>query len=134
MALWGSFCTDTPPKETKRHYSPLSFTLYFIPFLYLHTTSSSLSPSFCSSRLPSLSPVSITASTQLSPAHYGVATAWVSPPVVTSCIRVPEAGRSDPVAQLKNILEENKDVETMPFEQSCVSASISYAANNNNTR
>lgn len=36
---------------------------------------------------------------------YLVATAWVSPPEVRSWIRLPEAGRSTPVAQLKNILE-----------------------------
>lgn len=103
---------------TKRNKTPL-FTIvlhalfHSVPLPPNHLLVSL--PSICSFRLPSLSLVSITASTQLSPVHYGAATAWVSPPVVTSCIRVPEAGRSDPAAQLKNILEENKDVETMPF-------------------
>lgn len=44
---------------------------------------------------------------------YGVTTTWVSPPEVSSCIRVPVAGRSTPVAQLWNILEEHKDSEAI---------------------
>lgn len=44
---------------------------------------------------------------------YWAATAWVSPPEVRSWIRLPEAGRSTPVAQLKNILESNKTLKSM---------------------
>lgn len=44
---------------------------------------------------------------------YCAATAWVSPPEVRSWIRLPEAGRSTPVAQLKNILESNKTLKSM---------------------
>lgn len=39
---------------------------------------------------------------------YWAATAWVSPPEVTSSMRLPEDGRFTPVAQLKNILRREK--------------------------
>lgn len=39
---------------------------------------------------------------------YGAALVCVSPPEVSSCIRLPEAGRLTPVAQLKNILWRKK--------------------------
>lgn len=39
---------------------------------------------------------------------YWAATAWVSPPEVTSSMRLPEDGRFTPVAQLKNILRRKK--------------------------
>lgn len=54
---------------------------------------------------------STSSSPQFSPAHYWVAVAWVSPALVTSCIRLPEAGRSTPVAQLKKVLQEKVQVQ-----------------------
>ena len=71
---------------------------------------SSLSPhlaacsSFPTNPLPPPSP-------QLLSVLYCVGTAWVSPPEVCSCIRLPEAGRLVPVAQLKNNLQETRKLK-----------------------
>lgn len=82
-----------------------------------HLSLLAASPSFFPSQPPSPSP-------QLHSVLYCTATAWVSPPEVSSCIRLPEAGRFVPVAQLKNILEENKDMEAMVTHMSVLPCSI----------
>lgn len=95
--------------------TPISSSLPVYMSVLLHLLSS-----LCFSSLPSQPPSS---SPQLHSGLYCAATAWVSPPEVCSCIRLPEAGRFTPVAQLKNILEENKDMEAL-FLNTCLFYSV----------
>lgn len=96
---------EVPPfHKKKKRKRPLS------TFIVLHALFYSL-PFPLIFPPPRLVLPSTLSSQQFSPAHYWAAVAWVSPALVTSCIRLPEAGRSTPVAQLKKVLQEKVQVQ-----------------------
>lgn len=119
MALWGCICKESPPSSKTNPSGHLCSTYpFYLAPLCLQLCSSPLhliTPSIY------LSPFSPQASVSVSihlyrflPTNphphlyscsvlYWAATAWVSPPEVTSSMRLPEDGRFTPVAQLKNI-------------------------------
>lgn len=75
--------------------------------------------------LPHLSPLSLHHHFHYSNlVLYCTGTAWVSPPEVRSCIRLPETGRFTPVAQLKNILEENKRYGSHILKHCCMTSCL----------
>lgn len=129
MALWGCSCNESP------HFPPLllltitiSSPLHPAPVWLSFATSSSLPVDIpvclpIASSLPPLPPSSLP---QLHLVFYCTGTTWVSPPEDRSCIRLPETGRFTPVAQLKNILEENKDTEAVFWNTGLFLSAVQY--------